>query len=139
MIPAHSPRARLPSMLIILITMAICVFTASVHAADEASSSSGSGKVHPVDDAKTAGEEIGHGVKEGTKAVGHGTKKVTREIGHGFRDGAKAVGHGTKEVTREVGHGFRDGAKAVGHGTAKATKEVGQSIQGTSKGDGKKD
>lgn len=76
---------------------AMCMSVSSVFAA-EASSDTGSGKVHPVADAKKAGKEIGHGVR-----------KTTKVIGHGFRDGTKAVGHGTRKVTKEVGHAFRDG------------------------------
>ncbi|MGZ3254417.1 MAG: hypothetical protein ACXU7D_08950 [Burkholderiaceae bacterium] len=83
-------------------TIAACLFSASVYAAEE-SGSAGSDKVHPVAETKKAAKGIGHGVKDSTKV-----------IGHGVRDGTRAVGHKTKEVTREVGHAFRDGAHEVG-------------------------
>jgi hypothetical protein len=82
---------------IALTAVAVCLFASSVFAA-EASGDGGSGKAHPVADAKKAGKEIGHGVK-----------KTTKTIGHGFRDGTKAVGHETRKVTKEVGHTVRNG------------------------------
>jgi hypothetical protein len=98
MVLKFSPWIRLPANLMMI---TVCLFTVSVYAA-EASADAGSGKAHPVADAKKAGKEIGHGVKKGTKVVGHG-----------FRDGTRAVGHETKKVTKEVGHAVRDGVHEI--------------------------
>ncbi|MGZ5781343.1 MAG: hypothetical protein ACXWIN_10355 [Burkholderiaceae bacterium] len=82
-------------------TIAACLSTVSVYAA-EAGGDASSSAVHPVADAKKAG-----------KAVGHGVKKSTKVIGHGFRDGTREVGHETKKVTKEVGHAVRDSAHEI--------------------------
>jgi hypothetical protein len=96
----HLPvSGRLP---VIAIAIMACLFTASVHAADEAVADTGSNKVHPVAEVKKVGKAVGHGVKDSTKAVGHGV-----------RDGTRAVGHEARKVTKEVGHAFRDGPRKV--------------------------
>ncbi len=74
----------------ILIAIAMSLFTISASASDE-HSNKGSSKVHPVDETKKAAKAVGHGFRDGARAVGHGAKKITREVGHAFRDGARKM------------------------------------------------
>lgn len=90
------------------IVLAFLTVSSVAMAAEDAAAS-------PVAEAKEA-------VKDGAKAVGTTTRKVTRAIGHGTRDAAKAIGHGASDAA----HGIGDAAK-------KAWNDTTNSESGTKK------
>jgi hypothetical protein len=91
--------------------------------------------VHPVDDAKAAGHEVGeksaeagHAIKENSKEAGHAIKRDSKAAGHGIKNGAKSAGHAIGNGAKSAGHAIGEGARATGHAVASGVKTVGHSV-----------
>lgn len=72
--------------------LASCLLTASLQAAES----------HVMTETAAA-------VKKTGKAIGHGSRDITRQIGHGTRDASKAIGHGTRDIVREFKKDIKKG------------------------------
>jgi hypothetical protein len=83
--------------------------------------------VHPVDDAKAAGHEVGADAKE----AGHEIGDKSVEAGHAIKRDSKDAAHGIKNGAKSAGHAIGNGAKAVGHAVASGAKTVGHKIHDT--------
>jgi hypothetical protein len=80
--------------------------------------------VHPVDDAKAAGHEVGSDAKE----AGHEVGNKSVEAGHAIKRDSKSAAHGIKDGAKSAAHAIGNGAKAAGHAVASGAKTVGHKI-----------
>jgi hypothetical protein len=83
--------------------------------------------VHPVDDAKAAGHEVGADAKE----AGHEIGDKSAEAGYAIKRDSKDAAHGIKNGAKSAGHAIGNGAKAAGHAVASGAKTVGHKIHET--------
>jgi hypothetical protein len=80
--------------------------------------------VHPVDDTKAAGHEVGSDAKQ----AGHEVGDKSREAGHAIKRDSKSAGHSIKDGAKSTGHAIGNGARAAGHAVASGAKTVGHKI-----------